>query len=325
MAREGIKKVWTDGCFDMFHYGHANALRQSKDLGDYLIAGVHSSSDINQEKGLPVMEDEERCEVVRSCRYVDEVVKDAPFVTQAEMVKQYEVDIVVHGDDIVLDKNGIDSYSQVRKLGMFKEVRRTLGISTTEIVGRMLLNSRGAYSTEDDRGMTDDGRSVNYRNLFDMFKASMTAEKRGKVVFVDGNFDLFHAGHTTALRIARELGDYLMVGIHDDETTKGYTRTGSVMNIKERMLTLMSCRYVDEVLVSPYVINQEFVRKNGIDVIGSSYDSKDLSRYDNVKDMVKHSYVENRFTYLSAEHIVNRIILNYQKYAGRNKRKDGCY
>jgi len=39
-------KVWTDGCFDMMHWGHANALRQAKELGDYLVVGVHSDVEI---------------------------------------------------------------------------------------------------------------------------------------------------------------------------------------------------------------------------------------------------------------------------------------
>lgn len=316
------KKIWTDGCFDMFHYGHANALRQARDLGDYLIVGVHSSLSINQEKGLPVMEDEERYEVVQGCRYVDEIVKDAPFATQADMVRNYDVKIVAHGDDIVLDKDGQDSYFQVRKMGIFKEVKRTFGVSTTEIVGRMLLNSRGSYSMQDFSEETDNGHSAYHCNLLSMFKASMTREKKGKIVFVDGNFDLFHAGHTTALRIAKELGDYLVVGIHEDKTTKAYTRTEPMMNIKERMLALMSCRYVDEVVVSPYVIGQSFVSKNSIDVIGPSFDSKDLSRYDGVREIVEHSYAENKFGYLSAEHIVNRIISNYQNYTDRQKKRN---
>lgn len=321
MATDSNKKIWTDGCFDMFHYGHANALRQAKGLGSYLIAGVHSSLSINQEKGLPVMEDEERYEVVQACRYVDEVVTNVPFVTQADMVKSYGVDVVAHGNDIVLNKDGQDSYFQVRELGMFKEVRRTLGISTTEIVGRMLLNNRGCSAKQLPEEAAA-GTTAYRGDLLEAFRASMPRERRGRVVFVDGNFDLLHAGHTTALRIARELGDYLVVGIHNEETATAYTRTGTVMDAKERMLALMSCRHVDEVVVSPYVVSQEFVEENKIDVVGVSLDIKDMSRYNGVKDMVRHSYAENKFAYLSAEHIVNRIISNYQRYAARQKKRN---
>ncbi|KAH9410613.1 cytidylyltransferase-like [Ordospora pajunii] len=318
MAFGEKRVVWTDGCFDVFHYGHANALCQSKKLGGYLIAGVHSSESICRDKGLPVMKNEERYEMVEGCRYVDEVAKDVPFVTQLSMMRKYGVDIVCHGNDIVFDSNNQDSYHQVRDIGMFREVERTVGISTTELVGRMLLNIGGEQLTLNKNGL----EHTDYHDeLLKVFEADMKRERKGKVIFIDGNFDLFHAGHVVSLRIARMMGDYLVVGLHDNETTKEYTKSNPVMSLKERMLTLMSCKYVDEIVVSPYCINQEFVSMNGIDVVAPSFDSKDLSRYDAIREIVEHSYAENKFNYLSAEHIVNRIILNYQNYVDRQKKR----
>lgn len=54
------RRVWFDGCFDIMHFGHANALRQAKQLGDCLIVGVHSDKDVELHKGIPVMNEEER-------------------------------------------------------------------------------------------------------------------------------------------------------------------------------------------------------------------------------------------------------------------------
>ncbi|KAI9078525.1 hypothetical protein K1719_039463 [Acacia pycnantha] len=39
-----------------------------------------------------------------------------------------------------------------------------------------------------------------------------------RIVYIDGAFDLFHAGHVEILRLARKLGDFLLVGIHTDQT-----------------------------------------------------------------------------------------------------------
>jgi ethanolamine-phosphate cytidylyltransferase len=40
--KEKKVRIWVDGCFDVLHFGHANALRQAKALGDELVVGVHT-------------------------------------------------------------------------------------------------------------------------------------------------------------------------------------------------------------------------------------------------------------------------------------------
>lgn len=57
-------RVYMDGCFDLMHYGHANALRQAKSLGDELVVGVVSDEQIVANKGPPVLSMEERyCDI----------------------------------------------------------------------------------------------------------------------------------------------------------------------------------------------------------------------------------------------------------------------
>lgn len=53
-------RVYMDGCFDLMHYGHANALRQAKALGDVLVVGVVSDEEIITNKGPPVLSMDER-------------------------------------------------------------------------------------------------------------------------------------------------------------------------------------------------------------------------------------------------------------------------
>lgn len=55
-------RVYMDGCFDLMHYGHANALRQAKALGDELVVGVVSDEEIIANKGPPILSMEERYE-----------------------------------------------------------------------------------------------------------------------------------------------------------------------------------------------------------------------------------------------------------------------
>jgi ethanolamine-phosphate cytidylyltransferase len=198
----------------MMHYGHANALRQAKELGDYLIVGVHSDSEIEKNKGPPVMNEEERYLAVAACKWVDEVVRDAPYVTSLEMLNKYEIDYCVHGDDIVTSADGVDTYHEVKKAGRFKTVPRTRGVSTTDLVGRMLLMTKQHHDTgEIDKkevGSMSEGK--NKRSPYTGVSKFMTTNQKivqfskgiepkstDKIVYIDGTFVLFHIGHIEIL------------------------------------------------------------------------------------------------------------------------------
>lgn len=135
-------RIWLDGAFDMMHYGHANAFRKGKILGTYLIVGVNSDESIAECKGPPVLNDEERMAMVQSIKWVDEVVANVPYVLTDtylyHIIDKYKIDYVVHGDDPVI-VNGKDAYGEAKKMGKYKSIPRTDGVSTTDIVGRMLL------------------------------------------------------------------------------------------------------------------------------------------------------------------------------------------
>jgi ethanolamine-phosphate cytidylyltransferase len=313
-----MKCVWIDGCFDLFHYGHANALRQAKKLGDHVICGINSFEDISKNKGLPVLSDEERYEVVNSCRWVDFTLPNVPYSPSLDLIKQYGCDLTVHGDDLALDINGKDVYKDSKEMGIFKEVSRTAGISTTEIVGRMMLQEKKiGYESKESNSAED-------KYLNDLIKkfALPKKSKKGRIVFIDGVFDLYHAGHCKALENAKKESDYLIVGLHSDRTVREYNKSLPILNEKERMLVLMSNKYIDEIIFSPYVIDESFIEFHNISHVISSYDVKDLSRYASIKKYVIQDFHANPFNSLSTDSIVNRIILNYQSYVERQFKKD---
>ena len=129
-------RVWVDGCFDMAHFGHANACRQAKEKGDMLIVGVHSDAEVTKNKGPPVYNEEERYKMVRAIKWVDQVVEDSPYVTTLETLEEYDCDFCVHGDDITTTADGTDTYAIVKNAGKYVECKRTAGVSTTDLVGR---------------------------------------------------------------------------------------------------------------------------------------------------------------------------------------------
>lgn len=69
----------------------------------------------------------------------------APYVTSLPWISHYGCYYVVHGDDITSDSNGEDCYRYVKEAGRFLVVKRTPGISTTDLVGRMLLCTRNHF------------------------------------------------------------------------------------------------------------------------------------------------------------------------------------
>lgn len=206
-------RIWVDGCFDMMHFGHANAFRQAKALGDVLIVGVNTDAEILKYKGAPLMNDHERIVAVSACKWVDEVVTGVPYMMNDEYLNfifdTYKVDYVVHGDDPCLLPDGSDVYGNVKKLGKFKTIKRTEGVSTTEIVGRMLMMNKDHHvrNAAEERGKrieeldTETGSFVRHTSFmptgrrFIQFSNNKSPKSDDVIVYVDGTWDLFHAGH----------------------------------------------------------------------------------------------------------------------------------
>ena len=96
-------RVFMEGAFDLMHFGHMNAFRLGKSLGTHLVVGVNSDESITECKAAPLMNDAERLAMVRSCKFVDEVVPDIPYIMSKEYIdyifKTYNVDYIIHGDD----------------------------------------------------------------------------------------------------------------------------------------------------------------------------------------------------------------------------------
>lgn len=94
-----MKTVLTYGTFDLFHIGHLNILKRARELGDKLIVAV-STDEFNATKGkTTLMPFEHRVELVRSVRYVDEVIAEHQWDQKIADVQQHHVDIFVMGSD----------------------------------------------------------------------------------------------------------------------------------------------------------------------------------------------------------------------------------
>ena len=131
-----MTRVYVDMVADLFHYGHANFLRQAKQFGDHLIVGIHSDEVVKEYKRTPLLPMRERVDTVSSCRYVYEVISDAPLVVDLKWLNKHRIDLVVHGDDFSEHMKQL-CYKVPIDLGILRLVSYTSMISTTEIIKRI--------------------------------------------------------------------------------------------------------------------------------------------------------------------------------------------
>lgn len=286
----------------MVHFGHANACRQAKALGDYLIVGVHSDEEICKHKGPPVYNEQERYKMVRAIKWVDEVVENAPYVTTIETLDKYNCDFCVHGDDITLTAEGIDTYHLVKEQKRYREVKRTQGVSTTDLVGRMLLLTKSHHENDESKlpcaetakNMSSSNetfspwtRSCQFlatTNKIIQFSDGREPKPSDRIVYTAGAFDLFHIGLLEFLEKVKKEGDYVIVGLHTDPVVNRYKGSNyPIMNLHERTLSVLACRYVDEVVIgAPYKVTKELLEHFKVDLVvhGSTHVAPDLDGTD---------------------------------------------
>ncbi|KAF3959839.1 hypothetical protein CMV_015391 [Castanea mollissima] len=159
-------RVYADGIYDLFHFGHARALEQAKKLfpNTYLLVGCCNDELTHKYKGKTVMNEKERYESLRHCRWVDEVIPDAPWVLTLEFIDKHQIDYVAHDSLPYADASGAgnDVYEFVKSIGKFKETKRTDGISTSDIIMRILKDYNQYVMRNLARGYTRKDLGVSY-------------------------------------------------------------------------------------------------------------------------------------------------------------------
>lgn len=225
--------------------------------------------------------------------------RNAPYDLSKEwvdhLVAHHSIDYIVHGDDPCITPDGKDAYAYAKEIGRFRLIKRTEGVSTTDIVGRMLLMTKEHHvrsadldrsrmrtrsgslgSVEDIRAAAaaEEEEKASAKFLPTSRRIAQFAEGRApkpgdRVVYIAGSFDLFHPGHIEALQRAREHGDFLLVGIHDDEVVNRVRGRGfPILNLYERSLSVLACRYADEVIIgAPWAITKDMISTMGISLV----------------------------------------------------------
>ncbi|KAJ7115550.1 cholinephosphate cytidylyltransferase [Mycena crocata] len=137
-------RIYADGVYDLFHFGHALQLRQAKLAfpSVYLLVGVNSDEQVREHKARGIMTHAERLEAARHCRWVDEIVADAPWIIDQAFIDKWEIDYVAHDEEPYAASGHEDVYALCKSLGKFIPTRRTPGVSTSELLERIVSGYR---------------------------------------------------------------------------------------------------------------------------------------------------------------------------------------
>lgn len=127
-----MTRVYTSGVFDLFHVGHLSVLKKAKEFGDYLIVGVHSDEDVESYKRSPIIPLEQRCEIIRNIKCVDEVIV-APLTPNNDesFYKMNKIDIHVAGDNME------HMYKLPHEMGIMRYVPRNPLTDSSSIIKKL--------------------------------------------------------------------------------------------------------------------------------------------------------------------------------------------
>jgi len=137
LKKKGKRVVFTNGCFDLLHFGHVMYLEKAKAKGDILIVAVNADSSVRRIKGKnrPIVNEKDRACVVAALVSVDYVVlfkEDTPLKT----IQALKPDILIKGAD--WNKNNIVGAEFVKRHGgRVATVQLARSRSTTNLIRKI--------------------------------------------------------------------------------------------------------------------------------------------------------------------------------------------
>jgi len=268
-------------------------------------------------------------------------------------------------------------YRFVKAAGRFLVFKRTPGISTTDLVGRMLLCTKTHFIkslTDEIQGKTDGApdskKAAQGAEMLQRIKDYATDEtalqpgaevwtwagnqlgrldqaaeagsfekvvsgvgpKPGqRIIYVDGGFDLFSSGHIEFLKRVNQAENndaYVVAGVHNDNVINHWKGLNyPIMNIFERGLCVLQCRYIHAVVFgAPFAPSKAYLQAMPMGKVATVYHGPTTfmpSTYDpytDAKEMgILRQIEDHPYSHVNAAEIVSRIMKGRQAFEERQK------
>jgi len=138
LKKTGKKIIFTNGCFDILHWGHVSYLKKAKELGDYLVLALNTDQSVQKLKGptRPINNQHDRALVINELKSIDFVTffsEETPF----NVINLIKPDIIAKGGDYnpnqVIGKEIVESYGGYVAIIPFVD-----GKSTTNVINKIV-------------------------------------------------------------------------------------------------------------------------------------------------------------------------------------------
>lgn len=128
----------------------------------------------------------------------------------------------------------------------------------------------------------------------------MEVQKKYKVGYTDGVYDLFHVGHLNMIQTAKEYSEFLIVGVHGDDVVAEYKHINPIINENDRKRIIESIKGVDRAVINRFRDKLKLWELYHFDVVFIGDDWKGTDRW-------------NQFEKILAEKNVDVIYVPYTK------------
>ncbi len=108
------------------------------------------------------------------------------------------------------------------------------------------------------------------------------AEKKYKIGYTTGVFDMFHIGHLNILRRAKEMCEYLIVGVSTDEVVETYKKKTPIIPFDERCAIVSAIKFVDKVVPQTSMDKMEAYKELKFDALFHGSDWKGSDMYNKI-------------------------------------------